>query len=93
MILQLEPWGDQFEMLPGSSLCLLAKAERPGSFKIEHLESEIIVWAWPSAIVNVSSEGDETVVDEYERPAVPAVPEGHSVRSFLRMVLGKDRTF
>ena len=90
MVLHLEPWGDQFEMLPADRLCLTARAEQSGSFEVEHLESEIIVWAWPSAVVRVFSDGDEVgVVEVAERPAVPAVPEGHRVRSFLLKVLGK----
>ena len=89
IVVHLEPWGDQFVMSPASTLFFTAKAEQLGSFKIEHLESEIIVWAWPSAIVKVFS-GDVEVGIGLERPRVPSIPEGQSVSSFLRTVLGRE---
>ena len=93
VILYLEPWGDQFEMLPATTLCLIARAVQPGSFEIEHLEDEIIVWAWTGSVVSVFSEGNEAcILNGDERPPVPEVPEGQSVSGFLRTLLGKDRS-
>jgi len=60
MVLHLEPWGEQFMMSPTSTLSITAKAEQAGAFEIEHLDNEMIVLAWPSAIVEVFS-GDVEV--------------------------------
>lgn len=92
MVLHLEPWGEQFVMSPSSTLLITAKAEQLGSFEIEHLDSEIIVWAWPTAIVKVFSGDVEVGIGAtLERPRVPSVPEGVSASSFLRAVLGRER--
>ena len=91
IVLHLEPWGDQFVMSPSSTLLITGKAEQQGSFEIQHLEGEIIVWAWPSAIVKVFSGDVEVGIDAgLERPPVPSVPEGQTVSSFLRTVLGRE---
>ena len=87
----LEPWGEQIEMPPGARFVITAEAEQHGSFEVEHGENEIVVWAWPSAVVKVFCEGEEIgVAAGVERPAVPPVPEGQSVSSFLHSMLGRD---
>jgi hypothetical protein len=44
-----------------------------------------------STVVKVFSEGQEVGNNRgVERPAIPPVPEGKNVSSFLRSVLGKD---
>ena len=92
IVLHLEPWGEQFAMSPGITFSITAKAEQPGSFEIEHLEHEIIVWAWPTAIVKVFSGDIEVGIEAgLERAAVPLVPEGQSLSSFLGAVLGRER--
>ena len=92
IVLHLEPWGDQFVMPAATTLSLRATAEQTGSFEIEHLENEIIVWAWPSASVKVFNDEVEAGVVVNERPKVPAIPEGQRVSSFLRSILGQERT-
>src|SRR5258706_12260163 len=90
-LFHLEPWGDQIEMASGTTLALRAEACQQGSFEVEHGEEEIIVWAWPTASVKIFSEGSEVgFAAGVERPAVPEVPEGQTVASFLRSLLGRD---
>jgi len=92
IVLHLEPWGEQLVMSPGITLSITAKAEQPGTFEIEQLEHEIIVWAWPTAIVKVFSGDVEVGIEAgLERPAVPSVLKGQSVSSFLHPVLGRER--
>lgn len=87
----LEPWGEQIEMQSGATFSVLAEAEVEGTFEIEHLEDEIIVWAWPTAVVKVFCAGEEVGPSAgLRRPAVPPVPAGQRVSSFLRGVLGKE---
>ena len=91
LVFHLEPWGEQIEMLPGARFVITAEAEQQGSFEVEHGENEIVVWAWSSAVVKVFCEGEEIgVAAGVERPAVPAIPEGRGVSSFLRSILGRD---
>jgi hypothetical protein len=87
----LEPWGEQIEMPAGATFTVTAEAEQQGSFEVEHGADEITLWAWPSAIVKVFCGGDEIGVSAgAERPAVPPIPAGQSVSSFLRAMLGTE---
>ena len=91
-LLHLEPWGEQIEMPLNATFSIHAEAEEAGAFEIEHLEQEIIVWAWSTAIVKVFWEGVEIGIGAGDRrPPVPTVPEGKRVSSFLKRVLGKER--
>jgi hypothetical protein len=91
VIFHVEPWGEEIEMLSGATFVVGAEAEQPGSFEVEHGDAAITVWAWSSAVVNVLSGDKEIGISGgIKRPAVPAVPEGQSVSSFLRSVLGKE---
>ena len=90
VVFHLEPWGEQIEMPSGATYSVRAEADQVGSFEVEHLEGEIIVWAWPTAVVKILKGDKEIGISAgVRRPAVPAVPEGQSVSSFLRMMLGK----
>ncbi len=88
---RLEPWGEEVEMPPGATFVVVAEAEQLGSFEVEHSDAAITVWPWPSAVTKVLSKDEEIGVSAgIKRPAVPSVPEGQSVSSFLRSVLGKE---
>ena len=76
-------------MAAGSTFNLVAGSEQAGSFEVEYGAEEIIVWAWPGAIVKLFCDGEELGT---ERPPVPAVPEGQTVSSFLRSILEKKET-
>jgi hypothetical protein len=76
-------------MAPGSTFNIVAESEQEGSFEVECGEDEIIVWAWPSAIVKVFCDGKELGIPGTARPVVAPVPEGQTTSSFLRSVLGK----
>jgi hypothetical protein len=87
----LEPWGEQTEMPAGATFTVTAEAGQQGSFEVEHDEDEITLWVWPGAVVKVFCGGDELGVSAgTQRPAVPPVPGGQSVSSFLRAVLGAE---
>jgi hypothetical protein len=90
VMFHLEPWGEELEMPLGATFVVVAEAEQLGSFEVEHGDAAITIWAWPSAVVKVLSQDKEIGVSAgIKRPAVPSVPEGRSVSSFLRSMLGK----
>jgi len=91
LVFHLEPWGEQVEMLSGAKFLITAEVEQQGSFELEQGENEIVVWAWSGAVAKVFCDGKEIgVMFGVERLAVPSVPEGQRVSSFLRSMLGKD---
>ena len=76
VIFHLEPWGEQIEMAAAVTFVIVAEAQQPGSFEVEHGEGKIIVWAWPSAIVKLFSDGEENGISAgVVRPAFH-LPEG-----------------
>lgn len=80
-------------MAAGATFNLVAESEKDGSFEVEYGEGEIIVWAWPSAVVKLFCGGKEIGVESgVARRAVPAIPEGQTTSSFLRSVLGEEDT-
>src|SRR5262249_7917778 len=90
-LFHLEPWGEQIEMAPGVTFVVVAVATRQGSFEVERGEEETIVWAWHTVSVKIFCEGKEIGLSAgIARPAVPEVPEGQTVSSFLRNILGRD---
>ena len=91
IIFHLEPWGEQIGMPPSQSFTVTAEAEEEGSFEVEYGKGKIIVWAWSSAVAKVFCEGKELGgLAGKDRPAVPAIPAGKGVSSFLRFMLGKE---
>ena len=91
VVFHLEPWGEQISMPPGETFTVTAEAEEEGSFEVEYGAGEIIVWAWSSAVARVFREGEELGgLAGKARPAVPQLPAGRSVSSFLRLLLGKE---
>jgi hypothetical protein len=91
VIFHLEPWGEEVQMPSGAAFVVVAEAEQVGSFEVEHGDVAITVWAWPSAVVKVLSGDKEIGISaDIKRPAVPSVPKGQSVSSFLRSMFGKE---
>jgi hypothetical protein len=79
------------EMPAGATFVVVAEADQLGSFEVEHGDAAIIVWAWPSAVVKVLSDDEEIGISAgIKRPAVPSIPQGQSVSSFLRSMFGKE---
>jgi hypothetical protein len=46
VLFHLEPWGEQIKMPVGATFRVIAEADQAGVFEVEHLEGEIIIWAW-----------------------------------------------
>jgi hypothetical protein len=91
VIFHLEPWGEPIEMPSDATFSVRAEADQVGSFEVEHLEGEIIVWAWPTAVVKILKGNEEIGISAgIRRPPVPAVPEAQTVSLFLKAMLGKD---
>jgi len=86
----LEPWGERMEMMPGATFVVVAEADIEGSFEIDYGVNEITVWGWPTSSVKVFLNGNEiSGCAGLRQLAVPAVPEGQTVSSLLKYVLGR----
>lgn len=86
-VLIIEPWAHEIAMASGESLDVHARSPLPGAPEVVHASGCITYWAWPGATVEVRN--GARVVESFGT-AVPQVPHGASVRSFLRGLLGGD---
>ena len=90
VMFHLEPWGEQIPMEPGVSFDVLVEAEQEGFVEVEYGDHGIIVWCWAGSTAKIFCEGVEIGIAEgLKRPNVPGVPDGQTVASFLRVVLGR----
>jgi hypothetical protein len=89
LVLIVEPWASEFSIAPGATFVVRAKSEVQGTLEVEREPARVTCWAWPHSTVEVWS-GDR-LIDSLDRP-VPAVPEGSSVRRFLRGMFGHGDT-
>jgi hypothetical protein len=85
----IEPWGMPIEVAAGSRCRVVAQGSIAGELEvIERGATTRVVYAWPTATVEVFV--DEVSVYRCDI-AVPGVPEGSSVRTFLGKLFGWDR--
>jgi len=82
-----EPWGDFRDLQPGQIFDLEFHANVSGEPEVKRNEEGFVVCAWPSATLTVASAGSEVVSFTV---AVPEMPTGMSVSSFLETMLGKS---
>jgi hypothetical protein len=89
VIFHLEPWGDQIPMPAGCKFQIFAEAKEQGELEIQYEEDNILVWGWSGSIVSVYCDGQ---VVSAGHTAVPSVPEGQSVSSFIHWITGKNKS-
>ena len=86
----LEPWGDVVPLAAGQSLRLVGTATAEGAFEVEAGPGgALTVWASPTASVRCYVDDVEVMADAFTLP-VPAVPDGMTTSTFLRLVLPRD---
>ena len=88
----LEPWGDSVPLAGGGTLRIVATATEEGQFEVVWRAGDVTVYAWPTASVRVYALDDSEVKPGSFASPVPQVPPGASVRSFLGVVLGEERS-
>ena len=85
----LEPWGDSVPLEPTTALRVVATATEAGEFEVVWRAADVTVYAWPTASVRVYAADDSELKPGHFTAAVPNLPPGASVRSFLGLVLGE----
>jgi len=81
----LEPWGLSIPLPANASFKVVARSPHEGQMEREDTSDGVIVYAWPGSTISVYQ--DNKLVEEIPI-AVPSVPDGMNVRSFLGMVFG-----
>lgn len=76
--------------MPASAIfTIVAKAEQSGSLQIDYGDGGIIVWGWPSSTLTIYCKGDEIGGLVSKHLPVPGVPEGQTVASLMRLIMGQ----
>lgn len=89
LVLVVEPWASEYALPPGAAYVVRAKSHIAGALELERERHLVICWAWPGSTAEVWS--NDQLVESFVQP-VPAVPQGLSVRGFLRGILGRNET-
>ena len=69
LTVDLEPWGESFEMPPGAVFELVANGPADGELQVEIGEERILVLGWPGSIVGILHDTEE--LGDRLRPRVP----------------------
>jgi hypothetical protein len=81
-----EPWAEGFRLSPGSAAELRAISSHPGKLEIDHQPDHTTVYAWPGSTLKVLV--NDVVVHDFTI-AVPDVPAGMDVKSFVKTLFGE----
>lgn len=84
----LEPWGEEFSMLPGAAFQVVARGPEDDSLEVEVGDDWIMVYGWPGSVVWLFHDGQELGGGRGERQPVPATPPGMGVATFMRTLFG-----
>jgi hypothetical protein len=70
--LWIEPWGDEFDLMPGEVMDLLFQGPLPTDPEVSIDDAGITVWGWTGSTVRVVKDGKE--VRDYGGLHVPPFP-------------------
>ena len=84
----LEPWAEEFEMLPEITLEIVAKSDHDGEFEIDFSETRITVYAWWGSVAEVFLEGENICGGGHIQ--LPGPKNGMSLSNSLRWLFGKE---
>lgn len=87
LVIHLEPWGEVFDVLPGSTVVIGARSSKPSSLEIGDEDGVATVYAWPGCRIRVLLDGAPLFSFDV---AVPDLPEGVSVQQFMGLT-GLDK--
>lgn len=71
---QLEPWGEEYEMPPGAIFQVVARGPEGDGLEVAFADEQITVWGWPGAVVTLFWDGTELGAGAWPRSPVPPMP-------------------
>jgi len=77
----VEPWASEFVVAPGDSLTVVIGGPIGGSMEAQEVQQGWVVFGWIGSTYSVIDSRGKTI--DSTDSAVPAVPTGVSVRSFV----------
>jgi len=75
----------------GETFKFFAQSDEEGSFEVEFNEDMILVYGWSGSTVKVFCDREELRAGDGERPIVPAIPDGHTVSSFMGFMFNSKK--
>ena len=77
----LEPWGEQYEMLPAAIFDVVARGPEGDALEVTIGDDQITVWGWPGSVVTLFHNGTELGAGGWRRSPVPSMPPLGTTRS------------
>ena len=72
--LYLEPWGEQYTLMPEATFTVVARGPEGDTLEVEWTDDHITLYGWPGATVALFHDGKEVGVGTAECTPVPATP-------------------
>jgi hypothetical protein len=85
--IRLEPWAERYWVQAGVDLEIILEGP-PGLFEFDYGFDEIVVYAWPGAVMKVLSKGEDIAGPGTERTEFPEPPPGMSTKKMVNMLFG-----
>jgi hypothetical protein len=83
----IEPWAEEVDIPPGATYRFVGRAEHNGDWEVELQASSVTLYGWASSMLFIY-QGDQLLLDM--PVAVPGVPEGSSMSSFVKLMFGSE---
>ena len=92
-IVILEPWAEEYEVMPNQKLEIKAESDDAGEFEIEFIGTyedteTIVVYGWAGCIVEVFSKGEK--ISRTTDIKVPEIPKEMNMSAFLKNLFEKN---
>jgi hypothetical protein len=87
-IVWMEPWCEEIRIPSGKTFTFTGHGTEDGEIEIEKRDEGIIVYGWPTSMVNVVCDG-QTVWTAYF--AVPQIPPGMTIRGFVKCLFHEQQ--
>lgn len=90
--LRLEPWGEQFDIEPGSAVQVVGRGPEGDSIEVVWDAAGVTVFGWPGSVVSILRKGVDlgaaAGARRAERANAPRLPTGMRVREWVAEMVG-----
>jgi hypothetical protein len=79
----MEPWCEEIRIPPDKTFSFKGRGAEPGEIEIEKRDEGIIVYGWPTSVVEVECDG-QTIWKAYSE--CPQIPPGTTMSAFVKFL-------
>ena len=83
LVVWLEPWGSNWDLVPGEQLRVTANSPEAGTWQAERKANSITLYAWPGCTLQVFRNGVLVYTSDFP---VPGLPPGINMQTFVGVI-------